>query len=205
LIIFRWLGAHIADDVKLGEIEQLLRFPSNLLNIEHGLTTFHGATLASFEMTKEGLCYLDEIHLDSGINLGNWCTIMPGTRIPSEIIVGSLTLVKQTTVSDHFNSVLLGIPACEMPFAMPDQPSITNDMAPEALYLFVIGYSSVLVSSSASVFRLLYIHHYHWSLHYLFILFVGVLFIAIQFRLNGESHNFNFRKLSLIFNIFYMY
>jgi acetyltransferase-like isoleucine patch superfamily enzyme len=129
LIIFRWLGAHIADDVKLAEIEQILRFPSNLLNIEHGLTTFSGATLASFEMTKEGLCYLDEIHLDAGINLGNWCTIMPGTRIPSEIIVGSLTLVKQTTASDHINSVLLGIPAYEMPFAMSDHSSITNDMA----------------------------------------------------------------------------
>jgi acetyltransferase-like isoleucine patch superfamily enzyme len=129
LNIFRWLGVHIADGVELVEIQQILRCPSNLLNIEHGLTTFTGATLASFEMTKEGLCYLDEIHLDSGINLGNWCTIMPGTRIPSEKIVGSLTLVKQTTVSDHFNGVLLGIPACEMPFAMPDHPSITNDMA----------------------------------------------------------------------------
>jgi acetyltransferase-like isoleucine patch superfamily enzyme len=129
LIIFRWLGAHIADDVKLGEIQQILRFPSNLLNIEHDVTTFTGAMFASFEMTKEGLCYFDEIHLDSGINLGNWCTIMPGTRIPSGIIVGSLTLVTRTTVSDHFNSVLLGIPACEIPFAMSDHPSITDDMA----------------------------------------------------------------------------
>jgi acetyltransferase-like isoleucine patch superfamily enzyme len=145
LNIFRWLGVNIADGVELVEIQQILRCPSNLLNIEHGLTTFTGATLASFEMTKEGLCYLDEIHLDSGINLGNWCTIMPGTRIPSEIIVGSLTLVKQTTVSDHFNSVLLGIPACEMPFAMPDHPSITNDMA-SASSLSICGWLLICLS-----------------------------------------------------------
>jgi acetyltransferase-like isoleucine patch superfamily enzyme len=181
LIILRWLGAHIADDVKLGEIQQILRFPSNLLNIEHGVTTFSGAILASFEMTKEGLCYLDEIHLDSGINLGNWCTIMPGTRIPSEKIVGSLTLVKQTTASDHFNSVLLGIPACEMPFAMSDHPSITNDMASASslsirnwllicLSFFISKCFSITVCSSLPLAIALFIHLicaralYHYSI-----------------------------------------
>ncbi len=126
-IIFGWLGAHIEHDVKFAKFQEILRFPSNLLTIEHGVITFGGVKLASFEMTKEGLCYLDEIHLGFGTNLANGCTIMPGTQISPEIIVGSLTLVTPRTISDHFNGVLLGIPACEMPFGTPDYTSFVND------------------------------------------------------------------------------
>ncbi|CAF3917459.1 unnamed protein product [Rotaria sordida] len=122
--LLRWLGAHIEDDVKFAEFPQILRFPSNLLNIERGVTTFGGANLASFEMTKEGICCLDEIHLGSHTNLGNWCTIMPATRLPPKVIVGSLTLVTRKTVSREGNCVLLGIPAREMPFVMPENTSV---------------------------------------------------------------------------------
>ncbi|CAF4481402.1 unnamed protein product, partial [Rotaria sp. Silwood2] len=127
--ILRWLGAHIEDNVKLAEFQQILRFPSNLLNIEHGVTTFGRASLTSFTMTKEGLCYVDEIYLGSDTNLGNGCTIMPGTTLPSKIIVGSLTLVTQKYTSAQSNCVLLGIPAREMPFVIPDDTSVINDLS----------------------------------------------------------------------------
>ncbi|CAF1461134.1 unnamed protein product [Rotaria sordida] len=122
--ILRWLGAHIEGNVKFAEFQQILRFPSNLLNIEGNVTTFGGANLASFKMTKQGLCFLDEIHLGSNANLGNWCTIMPATRLPPKVIVGSLTLITQKTFSAEGNCVLLGIPARDMPFVMPDDTSI---------------------------------------------------------------------------------
>ncbi|CAF1342580.1 unnamed protein product [Rotaria sordida] len=118
------LGAHIEDDVKFAEFQQILRFPSNLLNIEHSLTTFGGVNLAPFEMTKEGLCYLDEIHLGSDVYFGNKCTIMPATKLPSKTIVGSFTLVTQKTVNAQSNCVLFGIPAREMPFVIPDDTSV---------------------------------------------------------------------------------
>jgi acetyltransferase-like isoleucine patch superfamily enzyme len=168
-IIFRWLGAHIEEDVKFAEFEEILHFSSNLFKIEHDETTFGGAKLASFEMTKEGLCYLDEIHLGSAINLTNWCTIMPGTRIAPEIIVGSLTLVTRTTVSDHFNGVLLGIPASEMPFAMPDHTSVVNDISSSnslfipnwlliCLNFFINKFFFLTVYSSLLLFMALIIH-----------------------------------------------
>jgi acetyltransferase-like isoleucine patch superfamily enzyme len=144
-IIFRWLGAHIEDDVKFAEFEQILRFPSNLLHIKYGATTFGGALLVSFEMTKEGPCYLDEIHLGSGVNLTNWCTIMPGTRISSGIIVGSLTLVTRIISSHRVNGVLLGIPACEMPFAIPENTSIVNGI-PSSTSSFIRRWSLICLS-----------------------------------------------------------
>ncbi|CAF1262505.1 unnamed protein product [Rotaria sordida] len=106
-VLLRWLGARIEDDVKILNFHQILRFPSNLLNIERGVTTFGGAKLVSFKMTKEGLCYLDEIHLGSHTNLGSGCTIMPATKLPSETIVGSLTLVTQKTVNTQRTQFLV--------------------------------------------------------------------------------------------------
>jgi acetyltransferase-like isoleucine patch superfamily enzyme len=93
------------------------------------VTTFGRVKLAPFEMTREGLCCIDKIQLGSEANLGNWCTIMPGTQLPSRTIVGSLTLVTRETVSDDVNGVLLGIPARKMPFVMPGNTSAVSDMS----------------------------------------------------------------------------
>ncbi|CAF1486176.1 unnamed protein product [Rotaria sp. Silwood1] len=106
-VILRWLGAHVEDDVKFAEFQQILRFPSNLLNIERGATTFGEANLAPMKLTKEGLCSLDEIHLGSHTNLGNRCIIMPAIRLPPKVIVGSLTLVTRKTASTENNCILL--------------------------------------------------------------------------------------------------
>jgi hypothetical protein len=145
-IILRWLGAYIADNVKFAEFQQILHFPSNLLSIECGVTTFGGVKLVSFEMTKEGLCYIDKIQLGSETNLGNWCTLMPGTRLSSNIFVGSLTLITRKTINGDSNSVLLGIPAHEMPFVLRDNVSVVNDLSPantlftQSLYVNCISF-----------------------------------------------------------------
>jgi acetyltransferase-like isoleucine patch superfamily enzyme len=125
--ILRWLGAYIADDVKFADFRHILYFPSNLLNIEHGTTTFGGVKLTPFEMTKNGFCYIDKIDLGSKTNLGNWCTLMPGTRLSSKVLIGSLTLVTRETVCGNVNGIFLGIPAREMPFVVHDNTSAIND------------------------------------------------------------------------------
>jgi acetyltransferase-like isoleucine patch superfamily enzyme len=139
-VILRWLGARIEDDVKFAEFRQILYFPSNLLDLETGVTTFGAAKLDAFEMTKEGLCYIDKIYLGSGTNLGNWCTLMPGTRISSNIMVGSLTLVTRETVCEKVNTILLGIPARKMPFVMADNASAVNDLSSYPNYLSIFSF-----------------------------------------------------------------
>ncbi|CAF0942581.1 unnamed protein product, partial [Didymodactylos carnosus] len=125
-IILRWLGADIEEDIRFAEFQQILNFPSNLLSIEHGVTTFGYAALAPFQLTKEGFCCIDTIHIGSGTTLGNLCTLMPGTRLSPSTTVGNLTLVTRDTVNCDRNGVLLGIPAHEMPFGMSDIISLDN-------------------------------------------------------------------------------
>ena len=182
-IILRWLGAHIDDDVKFAQFDQILRFPSNLLRVGQSVTTFGGVKLASFHITKEAFCYVDEIHLGSKTNLTNWCTILPGARLLSEQIVGSLTLVtSETNNDDHFNSVLLGIPALPMPFIVSAEASVVDDISlsnPQphltwllvcfsffmSKYLLITIYSSLSLIISLVIHILLFyvLHHYSIS------------------------------------------
>jgi acetyltransferase-like isoleucine patch superfamily enzyme len=149
IIILRWLGAYIADDVKIADFRQILHFPSNLLDIECGVTTFGGVKLNPFEMTREGLCYIDKIQLGSGTNLGNGCTIMPGTRLSSMTLVGSLTLFTRKTVRDNFYGIFLGIPAREMPFVIPENLPVANVLSSSksmSIHPFLLTCSSFFIS-----------------------------------------------------------
>ncbi|UJR29564.1 hypothetical protein I4U23_010781 [Adineta vaga] len=128
-IILRWLGARIENDVKFSEFRQILYFPSNLLSVDSGVTTFLGAKLLPYEMTREGLCCFDHTHLSFNATLGNWCTIMPGAQFSSGITVSSLSLVTRETVNMDANKIFLGIPAREMPFAVVDNMSAENDLS----------------------------------------------------------------------------
>ncbi|CAF3978740.1 unnamed protein product [Adineta steineri] len=128
-IFLRYLGAHIEDDVKIADIQHLLCFPTNLLHIKCGVTTFGGVKLTSFQLTKEGLCYLDKIELGSNVTLGNGCIIMPGTQLSSNTMVGSLTLVTRETTTHNNNSIILGIPACEMPFTLSNNIPSVHDLS----------------------------------------------------------------------------
>ncbi|CAF3659106.1 unnamed protein product [Rotaria sp. Silwood1] len=100
IVVLRWLGAHVDDDVKIAHIIPILRYPSNLLKIERGVSTFGYVMLAPFEITNEGDCSLDYISLGSGTNLANRCTLMPGTRLSCNTIIGNLTRVTKETASD---------------------------------------------------------------------------------------------------------
>ena len=179
-IILRWLGAHIDDDVKLAEFQQILRFPSNLLHIERSVTTFGGVVLAPFHMTTETLCYVDEIHLDRDTNLTNSCTILPGARLSSQQIVGSLSLVTQENDNiDHTSCVLLGIPTRQMPFVMSENRFLIDEIpssSPQFIYtwlllifcffiskcLLVTIYSTVplVIALAIHIFFFSVLHHY---------------------------------------------
>ena len=179
-IILRWLGAHIDDDVKLAEFQQILRFPSNLLHIERSVTTFGGVVLAPFHMTTETLCYVDQIHLGRDANLTNSCTILPGARLSSQQIVGSLSLVtRENDNVDHADCVLLGIPARQMPFTIPEIGSLVDKIAYSrsqsirmwllVILFFFVGkcllitiYSAVplIIALAIHVFFFCVLHHY---------------------------------------------
>ena len=179
-IILRWLGAYIEDDVIFSEFQPILHFPSNLLNVERSVTIFGYVKLAPFQLTKEGLCCIDKIYISSGTNLGNLCTLMPGTRLPPSIIVGTLTLVTRETVSCDRNGVLLGIPARQMPFLMSGNTSIVNDVSSpnvqsfqtlilDCLYFFISKYLLITLYFSLPVPVVPFIHAilvcvtYHYS------------------------------------------
>ncbi|CAF4112777.1 unnamed protein product, partial [Rotaria magnacalcarata] len=127
--ILRWLGAQIGDDVKLADFRPFLYFPSNLLTIEHGVTTFAGAVFAQFEITPDHDCYLDHICVGSATTLGNGCTIMPGTRLPSNTMVGNFTLITRDINGNNPGGVLLGIPSRQMPFELSSSVQLKNDLS----------------------------------------------------------------------------
>ncbi|CAM4850242.1 unnamed protein product [Rotaria magnacalcarata] len=71
--LLRWLGADIEDDVKLAELQPFLYFPSNILKLNHGVTTFSALMFVPLELMQSGHCFLDQIVLGQAANLGNYC------------------------------------------------------------------------------------------------------------------------------------
>ena len=146
-VLLRWLGADIEDDVKLAQFQSILRFPSNLLKIQRGATTFARATLIPFEMTREGDCCLDTITLGSGTNIANAC-ISPGIHLGPNTIVGNLTLVTRETHMSVAGAVLLGIPARQMPFVMPEETKPVHNVS-------LCGFPSLLTPMSTCLIILI--------------------------------------------------
>ncbi|CAF4081874.1 unnamed protein product, partial [Adineta steineri] len=129
-IVLRWLGAHIEDNVKIGEIHTFLSYPTNLLHFERGVTTFGSVLLVPTELTLSGDHYVDYITLGSYTNLGNGCSILPGSHLESEIMIGNLTCVSRETKSNT-GDVFIGVPARAMPFKMPLRSSSTTTTTDE--------------------------------------------------------------------------
>ncbi|CAF3497574.1 unnamed protein product [Adineta steineri] len=116
--ILRWLGAQVEDDVKLGNIDIFLSYPTNLLKLETGVTSFGYVLLVPTEMTLEGDHRVDCITLGSHTNLGNFCSILPGSHLASHTMVGNLTRITRETNSNN-GDIFIGVPARAMPFQMP--------------------------------------------------------------------------------------
>ncbi|CAF0848571.1 unnamed protein product [Adineta steineri] len=117
-IVLRWLGAHIEDNVKISEIDTFLSYPTNLLHFKTGVTTFGSVLLVPTELTLSGDHCVDHITLGSYTNLGNGCSILPGSHLASETIIGNLTRVSRETNSNT-GDIFIGAPASVMPFKMP--------------------------------------------------------------------------------------
>ncbi|CAF4006926.1 unnamed protein product, partial [Adineta steineri] len=116
--ILRWLGAQVEDDVKLGDIDIFLSYPTNLLKLETGVTSFAYVLLVPTEMTLEGDHRVDYLTLGSHTNLANGCSILPGSHLASHTMVGNLTRITRETNSNN-GDVFIGVPARAMPFQMP--------------------------------------------------------------------------------------
>ncbi|CAF4065936.1 unnamed protein product, partial [Adineta steineri] len=116
--ILRWLGAEVEDDVKLSNIGTFLSYPTNLLKIETGVTTFGYVLLVPTEMTLTGDHCVDWITFKSHTNLANGCTILPGSHLASDTMVGNLTRITRETNSND-GDIFIGVPARATPFQMP--------------------------------------------------------------------------------------
>ncbi|CAF4117543.1 unnamed protein product, partial [Adineta steineri] len=125
--VLRWLGAHIEENVKLGEIGTFLSCPTNLLKLEIGVTTFGGILIVPSELTLSGDHRVDQIMLGSHTNIANGCSILPGSCLASETMIGNLTRITRETKS-KYGEVLMGVPARTMPFQMPRRPKIQDQM-----------------------------------------------------------------------------
>ncbi|CAF1398930.1 unnamed protein product [Adineta steineri] len=119
--VLRWLGAHIEENVKIAEIDTFLSCPTNLLKFEMGVTTFGGVSIVPTDLTFSGDHRVDQIVLGSHTNLANGCSILPGSCLAPETMIGNLTRVSRETKS-KFREVLMGVPARTMPFQMPVTP-----------------------------------------------------------------------------------
>ncbi|CAF1542277.1 unnamed protein product, partial [Adineta steineri] len=125
--VLRWLGAHVEENVKLAEIDTFLSCPTNLLKIETGVTTFGGVLIVSTELTLSGDHRVDQIILGSHTNLANGCSILPGSCLESETIIGNLTRVSRETKS-KCGEVFMGVPARAMPFQMPPRLEVQDQI-----------------------------------------------------------------------------
>ncbi|CAF4159847.1 unnamed protein product, partial [Adineta steineri] len=125
--VLRWLGAHIEENVKLAEIDTFLSYPTNLLQLETGVTAFGSVLLVSTELTPSGDHRVDQIILGSHTNLANGCSILPGSCLESETMIGNLTRISRETKSKS-GVVLMGVPARTMPFQMPVTPKNQNQI-----------------------------------------------------------------------------
>ncbi|CAF3978115.1 unnamed protein product, partial [Adineta steineri] len=125
--ILRWLGAHIEENVKLAEIDTFLSCPTNLLKIEMGVTTFGGILIVPTELTLSGDHRVDQVILGSHTNLANGCSILPGSCLASETMIGNLTRISRETKS-RSGEVFMGVPARTMPFQMPPRPEIQDQI-----------------------------------------------------------------------------
>ncbi|CAF1034858.1 unnamed protein product [Adineta steineri] len=125
--ILRWLGAQVEDDVQLANIDIFLSYPTNLLKLEAGVTSFGYVLLVPTEMTLEGDHRVDCITLGSHTNLGNFCSILPGSHLASHTMVGNLTRITRETNSNN-GDIFIGVPARAMPFQMPIREAMDNQI-----------------------------------------------------------------------------
>ncbi|CAF4024647.1 unnamed protein product, partial [Adineta steineri] len=154
-IILRWLGAHIEDNVKIGEIHTFLSYPTNLLHFERGVTTFGSVLLVPTELTLSGDHYVDYITLGSYTNLGNGCSILPGSHLESEIMIGNLTCVSRETKSNT-GDVFIGVPARAMPFKMPLRSSLTTTTTTDEMKIIPIWHTCFTHFISKSLLLTIY-------------------------------------------------
>ncbi|CAF4110085.1 unnamed protein product, partial [Adineta steineri] len=128
--VLRWLGAHIEHNVKLAEIGTFLSCPTNLLELQTGVTTFGSVLIIPTEMTLSGDYRVDHITFGAHTNLANGCTILPGSCLASETMVGNLTRISRE-INSKQGDVFIGVPARVMPFKMPLRSSSTIATADE--------------------------------------------------------------------------
>ncbi|CAF1066401.1 unnamed protein product [Adineta steineri] len=125
--VLRWLGAHVEENVKLAEIDTFLSCPTNLLKLEMGVTTFGGILIVPTELTLSGDYRVDQIILGSHTNLANGCSILPGSCLAPETMIGNLTRISRETKS-KCRDVFMSVPARTMPFQMPPRPEIQDQI-----------------------------------------------------------------------------
>src|SRR5262249_55575001 len=98
-------------------------------------------------------CYVDKICLSSSTNLGNGCTLMPGTQLDPDSMIGTMTLITKEIRNSGAGAVLLGIPGRRMPFAILDNTTSTKDSSIyDSPFLLELVWTCFLFFISKSLF-----------------------------------------------------
>ncbi|UJR17611.1 hypothetical protein I4U23_004507 [Adineta vaga] len=122
--ILQWLGTIIQDQtqIKIADFNFFLKYPSNLLKLNHHLTTVGKVLFVPFNLNPENsfYCSTDDIQIDHNTMIGNCCTIHPGTKISNNTMIGAGTRLTNEIDCNETNRILLGIPAKQMPFKLPE-------------------------------------------------------------------------------------
>lgn len=195
--LLRFLGATMEEDVKLGNIDLLLDFPSNLLACKRGVTAFGGVILAPFEVMDSNTFRIDHIYLGSNTNLGNGCILMPGVKIAPYSMIGTSTLIVEDSPVSETGTVLIGIPGHQMPFAMPNTTSIKEYLSPnEAPSVCVVMKNWLFYFSSKVALISLY-----WFFPVPLAIFLQVIFLALwhQFAISELQNRGQF-AYSMVIN-----
>ncbi|CAF1233676.1 unnamed protein product [Adineta steineri] len=79
------------------------------------------------ELTLSGDHRVDQITLGSHTNLANGCSILPGSCLASETMIGNITRISRETKS-KYGEVFMGIPARIMPFQMPVMSTVQDQI-----------------------------------------------------------------------------
>ncbi|CAF4289989.1 unnamed protein product [Rotaria sp. Silwood2] len=158
LRILSWLGVDIqGTNIKLANVLPFLRFSSRLLSIGDNVTTFGEVQLVPFDVDSRGQCTVDFVSLSNGVTLGNECSVHPGASISADTLVGTLTRITRDTQCVD-NNILLGIPACPMPFVLP-----LVETKPSHLRGKSIVFESVLQEIPAKMILLIVLSVIFWS------------------------------------------
>lgn len=155
----------------------------DLTNIGKNVFAANGVQLRNISFYPGGLVQFGAIEIGDATMILDRSVIGPGTCIPSEVLVGSITAVtKETEYSSR--SLLMGVPALRLvrvENGNQEAKQITSEPLSQSLLLYLCGiYFSIIISGlvSAAIYSNALIYWFFNMNHPKYIVF-GITFVAL--------------------------